>query len=291
MADMVLELRRAASGTLIKVSELLLKAWGVATKLNVIDQEPWILSELEGYSDVEPKFFPSYRFLGDDIKCYSESYPGTFVAIPSMFSKAGYDFYEQHLLRPLYGISVYEIERLLKYCTKDAEVDLLCPQCVEAAVNKLTGVPLPITLVFQEYSLTGILDAVRKKIFDWALNLEENGISGEEPPAQTDAGESQKPTKKRTYNQWPITVQKKVAELWVAFRRQGQEDLWQKQGERQKQMREIDCYNYHKENTALLPDCIKSVEDFKKCKECAKKNGFIPPLRKKRGKNKGKLCQ
>lgn len=182
MAGMVSELHRAASGTSTGVSDLLRIALRVARRLRIIDQESWILFELEGYSDAGHKSFPAYRLLGDDIKCYCESFLGTFVAIPSLLSETGLDFYEKQLLKPLYGISVYEIERLLKYSTKNAEVSMPCPPCAEAAVIKLTGVPTPITLVFQEYSLTGILDAVRTRIREWSWKLEENGISGENLP-------------------------------------------------------------------------------------------------------------
>ena len=182
MAGMVSELHRAASDIPTGVSDLLQKALRVARRLKIIDQESWILFELEGYSDAGHNSFPSYRLLGDDIKCYCESYLGTVVAIPSLLSETGLDFYEKQLLKPLYGISVYEIERLLKYSTKDAEVSMPCPPCAEAAVIKLTGVPTPITLVFQEYSLTGILDAVRTRIREWSWKLEENGISGENLP-------------------------------------------------------------------------------------------------------------
>lgn len=190
MSEMVLELQRAASETSTKVTDLLLKALLVARKLKIIDQETWILSELNGYSGEDHNSFPSYRLLGDDIKCYSESYLGVFIAIPSILTEAGCDFYEKQLLRPLYGISVYEIERLLKYSTKNAEVAMPCPPCAEAAVKELTGVPSPIMLLFQEYSLTGILDAVRAEIYDWASKLDEDGIVVEEPPAQIGSGES-----------------------------------------------------------------------------------------------------
>ncbi|MFA7172637.1 MAG: hypothetical protein WC340_04355 [Kiritimatiellia bacterium] len=195
MREMVLELQRAASETSTKVTDLLLKALLVARKLKIIDQESWILSELNGYSGEDHNSFPSYRLLGDDIKCYSESYLGVFIAIPSILSEAGCDFYEKQLLRPLYGISVYEIERLLKYSTKNAEVAMPCPPCAEAAVKELTGVPSPITLLFQECSLTGILDAVRAKIYDWASKLEEDGIIVVEPPAQTGARQAPKSRK------------------------------------------------------------------------------------------------
>ena len=277
VAGLVLELQRAASDSSVAVSDLLRKALLAARKLKNIDQESWILFELEGYSDAGHKSFPAYRLLGDDIKCYCESFLGTFVTIPSLLSETGLDFYEKQLLKPLYGISVYEIERLLKYSTKNAEVSMPCPPCAEAAVIKLTGVPTPITLVFQEYSLTGILDAVRNRIIDWTSELEEKGIIVEDPSAQTGAGEPQKPTKKRAYTPWPKPAQEAVGKLWSSYRTSGGK-------------REIDCYEAHK-GTARLPEHIKSFDDFQKCKECAERNGIIPRLTKKRGKTKGKPCQ
>jgi len=165
---------------------------------------------------------------------------------------------------------------MLKGKTPDNYVHLSCPPDVEE-VFKTLKIPPSIVLTVQVSRLYGILDAVRNRIIDWTSELEENGIIVEDPPAQTGAGEPQKPTKKRAYTPWPKPAQEAVGKLWSSYRTSGGK-------------REIDCYEAHK-GTARLPERIKSFDDFQKCKECAERNGIIPRLTKKRGKTKGKPCQ
>ncbi len=76
---------------------------------------------------------------------------------------------------------------------------------------------------------------------------------------------------------WPAQAQERVAELWVSFRSHGG-------------TRERDCYEEHK-NGARMPDCVTTFQEFRKCKDAAKKRGLIPPMHPKRGKSAGNRCQ
>jgi len=83
---------------------------------------------------------------------------------------------------------------------------------------------------------------------------------------------------RRAYTPWPKPAQKALADLWLAARAQDSN------------IRECDFYDMHK-GTDRLPTCIRCFEDLKACKEAAEKNGFIPRLKKARGKTKGKSRQ
>ena len=275
VAEMVFELQRAASETSTKVSDLLLKAWVIAEKLQIIDQQSWIQSELNGYPNEEKDYssFPPYRFIKSRIESEKCSPSGTVFEDPLSSGKPAFHPHENSAEYPCH-VSIAEIERTLNK-TKDNYVHISCMPYIEKVFVETLDIPPSAVLTVQASRLHGILNTVRNIILDWTLKLEENRIIAEDPPAQTGEREPQKPTKKRAYTQWPKTAQATVGKLWVSFRGQG---------------REMDCYESHK-GTARLPDCIKSLKDFKKCKDCAKRNGFIPPLRKKRGKDKGKTCQ
>ena len=70
MAGLVSELQRDALDTNVKVSELLRKAYVVATKLNIPDFKNWIQKELNGYG-FDKDEIPNYRLLTGEIKYYN----------------------------------------------------------------------------------------------------------------------------------------------------------------------------------------------------------------------------
>ena len=276
-AGIVLELQREASDSSVAVSDLLRKALLAARKLKIIDQEPWIQSELNGYLIINGNYdaLPKYRFVKSKIEYELCSSSGTDFHDPLLSGRSPYHPNENTEDYPCH-VSIAEIERWLKGKTPDNYVHISCQPDVEE-VFKTLKIPPSIVLTVQVSRLYGILDAVRNRIIDWTSELEEKGIIVEDPSAQTGAGEPQKPTKKRAYTPWPKPAQEAVGKLWSSYRTSGGK-------------REIDCYEEHK-GTERLPERIKSFDDFQKCKECAERNGIIPRLTKKRGKTKGRPCQ
>ncbi len=301
VSGIVLELRQAACDSSVAVSDLLRRALRVASELKVLDQAPWIQSESEGYLEINGNYdlIPSYRFLTSKLdqeiispsgNCIGYRDPFTFGLNPSD-PIANTEVFPCHVPIP-------EIENILEDEHKNSFVHVPCQPDLEIYYKedqRILAPSAPTVLTLQASTLRSILDAVRNRILDWASQLDEKCISGgnlsfsdeptnaeradivDEPPAKTGAGEPQKPTKKRAYTPWPKTAQKAVGELWVSFRRNGG-------------TREEDCYEEHKA-AARLPVCIKSIDDFRKCKEAAEKQALIPRLHQKRGKAKGKTCQ
>ncbi len=219
--SIVIELQRAASNSSIRTSDLLRKALLVAMKLKIIDQEPWIQSELNGYSNADPNPFPPYRLLDGEVQ-QDKSYAAVYGCSPysNSISRSSYGYFK----RQACNISITDIEVLLNDYTDDNEVDIPCT--CPPFVKKVTETPGPLVLTVQASRARCIVEAVRTRIFNWALTLEEKGVSGEnlqfsdEPmkseradivvasPAQTGAGEPPKPSKQRS----PVT-EKEAADI------------------------------------------------------------------------------
>jgi hypothetical protein len=204
----VLELQRAASDSSIPVSDLLRKALLVARKLIITAQEPWILSELDGYLDINGNYdvIPKYRFVKSTVTCKKYSPSGIVFDDPLSSGKPASYPHEHSAEYPCH-VSIDEIERALNDKTKDNDVHIPCQPDLAKVFIETLKIPPSLVLAVQPSILYGILVAVRHKILNWAVSLEEKGISGgnlsfsdepmkseradiaEEPPAQTGAGE------------------------------------------------------------------------------------------------------
>ncbi len=79
------------------------------------------------------------------------------------------------------------------------------------------------------------------------------------------ANSKPKTKQRQPRTEWTLQAQKKVAAIWVAWRRN--------HNTKESGGREIDCFEEHKDT---LPVCIKTAKDFQNCKECARKHGLIP---------------
>ena len=84
-------------------------------------------------------------------------------------------------------------------------------------------------------------------------------------PDDHNADGKPKTKQRKPRTEWTLQAQKKVAAIWVAWRRN--------HNTKESGGREIDCFEEHKDT---LPVCIKTAKDFQNCKECARKHGLIP---------------
>lgn len=194
MTDIVLELQNMASDSLVKVSDLLRKALVVAKKLKVIDYEPWVTHELYGYLDINGDYelIPQYRHLKSKIDYEIISSISIDYLDPLSLRINPSDPHQNTLDFPCH-LSIPEIEKTLEGETKNNFVHIPVQPDIEKLYKedlKYVHPSEPIVLTVQAFLLTDILEVVRTEIFEWCLELEENGISGEEPPTQTGALES-----------------------------------------------------------------------------------------------------
>lgn len=193
-SDIVRELQRAATDSSIPVSDLLSKAWLVARRLCRIDQESWIRSESEGYFEINGNYdlIPSYRFLTGKLdqeiispsgNCIGYRDPFTFGLNPSD-PIANTEVFPCHVPIP-------EIENILEDEHKNSIVHVPCQPDLEIYYKedqRILDPSAPTVLTVQAHHLRGILNAVRIRILEWSLKLEETG-----------AGRTQKPRKAVTF--------------------------------------------------------------------------------------------
>jgi len=192
-ADIVLELQSEALESSVAVSYLLRKALLVARKLKLIEQEPWIQSELNGYLIINRNYdvLPKYRLVKSKIECELCSSSGTEYHDPLLSGRSPSHPNESTAYYPC-PVPIAEIERTIKGKTPDNYVHLSCPPGVEEVFIETMKLPPSLVQTVQVSRLHGILDAVRKKIEDWTSELEENGTIVEQPSAHTGEGEPAK---------------------------------------------------------------------------------------------------
>ena len=172
MSSVVIELQREAADTKIPVSSVLRKALIVATKLNVKGSAFWIEKELNGYgSDDE---LPAYRTVHGEIIARNEY--GTWI--PYVFADANTN---ELMSRRVIGQAVGELEHLAQISSDGGSLMMSYPASILNQLNS-SNVEVGIVPVLRvgKTAVYGIVDAVRNAVLKWSLQLEADGILGEE---------------------------------------------------------------------------------------------------------------
>ncbi len=171
MKSIVIDLQQDALNNNISVTDLLRKAYVVSKKLKISDFEEWISSELDGYVDNEK--IPKYR-----------EFKGTVMALNPYHGWQPI-FFEDTKTKELLskknnGQRIAEIENLLNKIT-DPTQSIHAPFTAEQEniICNAIGERLQITLKVAISDLVRIVDAVRNIVLNWSLQLEEDGILGE----------------------------------------------------------------------------------------------------------------
>lgn len=167
----VLQLQELASDNDHDISELLRKALVVATKLQLADFKSWILSELNGYEDMNA--LPDYRRIRGDLRVQNPFHG----LIP--FSIHQPEIHEI-VTEVLVGDSVSSIQQVLNSPEGGSICFFFGPE-QEAALMRMQGdfAPLRPVRVVGENQLNAILNSVRTRMLEWALSLEGEGILGD----------------------------------------------------------------------------------------------------------------
>ncbi|UII62454.1 hypothetical protein RMA73_11950 [Xanthomonas translucens pv. translucens] len=154
------------------VSDVLRKALVVSTKLKLIDFQQWCDLEVNGYGGAE---VPPYRIVNGTVKAHNP-YNGWIPVIMS-------DSESQQLIsQRAVGQPVGELEHLVSSKEK-GHLQMTFPS---EALYKIFGRSesfqlgmIPI-LIIGRSQVVSILEAVRNKILNWSLTLEQNGVLGED---------------------------------------------------------------------------------------------------------------
>src|SRR5580658_10123910 len=168
----VVQLQELASNSQTKVDELLRKALVVAAKLGLSDFRKWIEGELNGYG--AGSTIPDYRRVRCQLKAFNPFQGLIPFRLPAEMHE---EVCNSFVVQP-----VTEIQHLVETAEKSdvwPQVHLP-PQAVRLLLEiQQSELPLEPVLQISPTQLTGILAAVRNKVLEWALGLENNGIIGD----------------------------------------------------------------------------------------------------------------
>ena len=140
-------------------------------KLNLTDFLQWIESEQSGYKNRDHRELPSYRIVSGETKAFNPYHgwqPVVFHHAPSakLLSERGVN-------QP-----IGQLEEVLRG-QKDSILTINFGPEAKKSIMEALGIDLDVRFIISPSSVKGILDAVRDKVLDWSLKLEQMGITGE----------------------------------------------------------------------------------------------------------------
>jgi len=168
VGSIVLELQRDALNPSIPVLSLLRKAYVVARKLDIEQFQEWTELELNGYNG-HP--MPEYRSIRGQLRAWNP-YHGWHQIVthdPRLL-----EIYEA-VCKCSISQSISELSAL----TDDAgnELQIQLPPTIESFLA--SSVSTTVKVGISSASIKSIVESVRDVILQWALKLEEDGITGE----------------------------------------------------------------------------------------------------------------
>ncbi len=170
MGAIVKELQRDVLTPTVSVTNLLLKAKVIASKLKLDDMLAWIESELNGYDSTE-KDLPAYRIVSGQLRALNPVRGWQTIIIEDkkvheLVSKKG-------VIQP-----IGEVENLVKEGKVDGSYYLPLGPEARNTIAKAIDFETEINFFTQHSELKGIIDGVRNAVLSWSLKLEDMGIVG-----------------------------------------------------------------------------------------------------------------
>lgn len=170
--SLVIELQKEALDSSIRVSDLLRKALVVAIKLDLDEFQKWIKFELNGYG-VKNKI-PEYRHVKGSLRVHDPYYG----LKPVYFSNPEH---AKKYSTMLFNQPISELEGDIEN-PKDGVLIVEFNKRIEKILMESISPPLGLqpVLMISLSDILRIIDAIRNIILEWALNLEKDGILGNE---------------------------------------------------------------------------------------------------------------
>ncbi len=164
--SLVLELQREAIKSNCVVSDLVRNAYFIAKKLNIPDIQEWLTHELNGYP-LTREIIPGYRVISLYIK------GKTLLGWMPVIIEEKYNELEK-----FYCIwSMAEIEKNI--LSHNNFINIKPPPQHYEILCHIIGMQIEFNSVFSTSRLSKITEQVKTKILDWAIELENRGILGE----------------------------------------------------------------------------------------------------------------
>ncbi|HCV02137.1 MAG TPA: hypothetical protein DG048_05780 [Pseudoalteromonas sp.] len=168
MSSLILELQADAMNDSVSIQSLLRKAFTIAIKLSIEDSRQWIEAEMNGYNSGSE--VPMYRRIKGALKAINPVRGSIPVQVDDneMEDTLSVFFFRQ---------SIAEIEGIIGKHDKGFFIPFTGSQL--KSLQDLFGVEYPFHLSFSATSLVRVVDNVRNTILQWALKLEQEGVTGE----------------------------------------------------------------------------------------------------------------
>ncbi len=168
--SLVIEIQQIAIDNSVEITDLLRKSLLVAKKLDLQEFHEWIGRELYGYKDEE---VPPYRKVRAELRLHNPFHG----LIPFYFndSQLADMFLNLALTQPI-GSIVDLIKNHKPSST--GPIARLTPEQEDFLLKSQDGLNLPPVRTISVNQLVALVDAVRTKILEWALDLESQGILG-----------------------------------------------------------------------------------------------------------------
>lgn len=172
MKSIVLELQQDAINSEVSIATLLRRAVTVAKKLDIHELQDWLHNELDGYFNGQP--IPSYRVVYGEVNALNP-YRGW---EPVLFTNSKF---ADKIRKREVGQPSIDLENLLRESPTSDHLQMPFEPETEALLMKSINTPFPTRISFfvGRAQLHGILEAVRNTILNWSLELEKDGILGE----------------------------------------------------------------------------------------------------------------
>ena len=168
MPALVPELVNMASDPAMSASDLLRRALVVARRLAVPELVDWISSEMNGYP--HGATLPDYRVIYGELMAYNDARGHDIpCGVPD-------DKTAEYLRRHPEHQSIPVLEQLL---ASNVQLIRHFSPSIERQLEESMMIPMRPKLVFSRPQVQGIIELVRNRILEWALDLEGRGIIGD----------------------------------------------------------------------------------------------------------------
>lgn len=161
VASLVANFQKDVLDSSKSVTDILRTAKVISAKLGLNDIEEWIAAELNGYPDLDLESLPSYRSVDGTLQVQNPYHGWMMVtgepAPPPM----------------TFPSSISQIEEFSKQ-----ETVYISPR-IRLPVSPPVYESLPQRVVFSGIVFKGMIEAVRDRLLDWSLELEQRGVTGE----------------------------------------------------------------------------------------------------------------
>lgn len=170
MSSLVLELQSNVLDSSVSTLDVLRKALVVAKKLGIKKFQEWIELELRGYKG-NPNAIPQYRLTRGQLRGWNPYHGWNPIGTDDKtIQKFFADVCDCSIHQPI-------SELIVLASSKGGELELQLPFQTESLLIGIVDTRIKISI--SQVSIQGIVDAVRDIILKWALQLEEDGITGE----------------------------------------------------------------------------------------------------------------